>query len=74
MSIYKVSERTMAMLPQLIAKAGITNPIVGVEETKTLVKVYLLAHQEPVVIRKPKPPASTKPKARQTAGKRKAQP
>jgi hypothetical protein len=53
---WNIGEKTAALLPSLIEQAGITNPIVGVEETKTLVRFYLLATPEPVVVRKPKPP------------------
>ena len=79
MTLYKVSEKTMAILPQLIAQAGITNPIVGIQETDTSIEIYLLAHPEPVIIQKPRPPApkaKSKPRsrarARQTAPKKKA--
>jgi hypothetical protein len=77
MPLYKVSEKTMAILPQLIAQAGITNPIVGIQETETSIEIYLLAHTEPVIIQKPRPPApktkpKPKPRSRQTAAKKKA--
>ena len=49
----------MAVLPELMAQAGISNPVLYVEETKVLVKVYILAHEKPVVIRKPPPTKKT---------------
>jgi hypothetical protein len=53
MPIYNLSERTLALLPQLIAAQGINVPILRAEETKTLVRLYLYGHRQPVVIRKP---------------------
>jgi hypothetical protein len=65
MGKFNVSEKTAALLPELIIKAGITNPIVGMDETKTLIRIYLLGNPEPVVIRKRSPDAKrrTKPPA-----------
>ena len=49
-----ITEKTTALLPEIIKGAGIHNPILRVDETKTLLKFYLLGHREPLVIRKPK--------------------
>jgi hypothetical protein len=49
-----ISEKTAALLPELIQQAGINVPVMRVEETKTLIRLYLYGHAEPVVIRKPK--------------------
>lgn len=58
MPIYNLSERTLALLPELIAAHGINVPIMRAEETRTLVRLYLYGHRQPVVIRKP--PANTR--------------
>ena len=51
----QLSERTTALLPQLIQQLGINVPIYKVEETKTLIRFYLYGRYEPLVVRKPKP-------------------
>ena len=59
MDTTKLSQRTLAMLPQLIEQAPINVPIYRVEETKTLIRVYLYGHRSPMVIRKPKTKRAT---------------
>lgn len=52
------------MLPQLIQQLEINVPIYRVEETKTLIRLYLYGRTEPVVVRKPRSrstPARTRP-------------
>ena len=60
----QLSERTTALLPQLIQQLGINVPIYKVEETKTLIRFYLYGRTKPLVVRKPKaesPPPRTRP-------------
>ena len=76
MATSAISEKTMTLVHAYITQEGITSPLVGVEETQTLIKMHFLGRTEPVTIRKPKPKSNTataKARARQTAGKRKAQ-
>ena len=65
MTKHNLSEKTAAMLPSIIQAQGIKNPILHAEETKTLIRLYLYGHREPIVIRKPRPKRTS-----QTAGKK----
>ena len=48
-----VSEKTLALIPGIIQAQGINVPIYRIEETKTLVRLYLYGRSEPITVRKP---------------------
>ena len=54
-TVYNVSEKTLSLLPAILDHLGITNPVLEVTETKTLVKIRFLGFPEPVTLRKSAP-------------------
>ena len=63
-----LSERTTALLPQIIQEQGINVPIYKVEETRTLIRFYLYGRTKPLVVKK----ATYTAKSKTTKGKKRA--
>ena len=55
MTTFQISEKTAALLPAIIDELGISNPILSVTETKTLIKIHFAGYNQALTIRKPKP-------------------
>ena len=54
MTTFQISEKTAALLPAIIDELGISNPILSVTETKTLIKIHFAGYNQALTIRKPK--------------------